>query len=176
MKKKYSFTGETMNWHGVILQRIKADIDIPMHEIKAGTLGGWLQSKDNLDQYGSAWVAENAKVYDNAFVGGHAYVGGNANIHGDAIIEGNVKVYGNINIESGCIHNAETTDHSSSREQPKHIQEYSKRDLPPAKHTYINHRTGEVAFMNAYEAAIENRKERERREYEKYENPDPPFP
>ena len=174
--KKYSFTGETMSWDGLILHRIRANVDIPMHGIKAGTLGGWIQSKDNLSQYDSAWVAENAKVYENAFVGGHAYVGGNANIHGNAIIEGNVKVYGEVDIESGCIFNIEMMDHSPSCEQPKHIQEYSKKDLSPAKHTYINHRTGEVAFMNAYEAAIENRKERERREYEKYENPDPPFP
>ena len=84
--------------------RIKALIDIPMHNIKAGDLGGYVSDRHILDHEGSCWVGGNAiaskynygsasvredsLVTDNAistgYVRGKAVIKGNAFVDGDA--------------------------------------------------------------------------------------------
>ena len=44
--------------------RIRALFDFGY--IKAGELGGWIESENNLSQYGDAWVSGNAEVSGNA--------------------------------------------------------------------------------------------------------------
>lgn len=84
--KKYEFTGEVKNIGGVTLHRIRALIDIPEHDVKAGDLGGWIEAKSNLSQKGAAWVTGSAcvtgkaRVTDSAWVTGAAWVMGNARI------------------------------------------------------------------------------------------------
>lgn len=46
--KKYELTGETKEIDGKILHRIRALIDIPEHDVKAGDLGGWIEAERNL--------------------------------------------------------------------------------------------------------------------------------
>ena len=68
MKKYKLDTGQKINWNGRTLYRIKACIDFtPMYGdmIKAGTLGGYIENKRNLSQYGKSWVCGNALVCDN---------------------------------------------------------------------------------------------------------------
>jgi serine acetyltransferase len=60
------------------MYRIEALRDIPLHGVKAGDLGGYVNSPKVLSQNGSAWIADNAMVLDNVVVQGNAYVGGNA--------------------------------------------------------------------------------------------------
>ena len=67
---------------GKKLYRIEALKDFG--DVKAGDLGGYIESEDNLSHYGNAWVYDNASVYGNASVSGNASVGGNACIRGDA--------------------------------------------------------------------------------------------
>lgn len=43
--KKYELTGETKEIGGKILHRIRALIDIPEHDVKAGDLGGWIEAE-----------------------------------------------------------------------------------------------------------------------------------
>jgi hypothetical protein len=54
MKKKYEFTGETINLNGLILKRIR--------RISDKLIGGWIQSEDNLyeDMYlkTRVWVVD----------------------------------------------------------------------------------------------------------------------
>ena len=45
MSKKYELTDETMEWEGHTLHRIKALRDF--NYVKAGDLGGWVESEDN---------------------------------------------------------------------------------------------------------------------------------
>ena len=52
--KKYKFTGETKEWCGHILHRIRAIVDIAY--AKAGAVGGWIESESNLSENGNAWV------------------------------------------------------------------------------------------------------------------------
>ena len=97
--------------------RIQALIDIPMHGVKAGDLGGFVMNENVLDHEGSCWVGgnaiagtpypyreryyesakfvtENALVTDEAFsrggIGGNAKVFGNANVTADIAAESSI--------------------------------------------------------------------------------------
>ena len=102
--KKYEFTGEVKNIGGKILHRIRALIDIPEHDVKAGDLGGWIEAERNLSQKGAAWVADEARVTGLSLVTGNALVMENARVMGKArvtglsLVAGNALVMGNANI------------------------------------------------------------------------------
>lgn len=53
-----------------ILYRIEALKDF--NGVKAGSLGGYIESEDNLSHDDNAWISGNARVYSNAWVGGNA--------------------------------------------------------------------------------------------------------
>ena len=61
-------------------------------QIKAGDLGGWIESESNLSQDGDCWVDDdsmvygNAKVFENALVRADSKIYGDANVMGDAIV------------------------------------------------------------------------------------------
>ena len=76
--EKYEATGETKEWFGVTLHRIRAVADIAALGITIGTLGGWIEKPSNLDVSGDAWVFGNAQVFGDAQVFGNAWVFGNA--------------------------------------------------------------------------------------------------
>lgn len=59
--KKYEFTGETKEFLGHTLHRIRAVIDFG--DVKAGDLGGWIEKEENLSHEGNAWVCGNAEVW-----------------------------------------------------------------------------------------------------------------
>ena len=98
--KKYELTAETKEIGGNILHRIRALIDIPLHDVKAGDLGGWIEAERNLSQEGSAWVADeawvtgSAWVTDSAWVTGAACVTGSARVTGKAWVTGSARVTG----------------------------------------------------------------------------------
>ena len=110
--KKFRLTDETMTVDGVTYHRIRAckDFDVQGYHVKAGDLGGYVESERNIDQDGNAWVGGlariggnarvfgnthvrgNARIGDNAVIGGHAVIGGNAVIGDNAVIGGNAEV------------------------------------------------------------------------------------
>ena len=92
---KYKLTEETKCVAGITLYRIQALINIPSHSVKAGDLGGWVQSENNLSQDDTAWVSGNAQVYDNALVYDDAQVYGNARVYGEAQVYGEARVSDN---------------------------------------------------------------------------------
>ena len=85
INKKYEFTGETKEWRGHTLHRIRAIVDIAY--AKAGEVGGWIESESNLSENCNAWVCGDAKVYGDAKVCGNAKVYGNAEVCGNAKVE-----------------------------------------------------------------------------------------
>lgn len=87
---KYIITDETIQHDGHTLHRIKALKSFD--NVKAGDLGGWIQSENNLSQEGNCWVYDNAKVY------GRAKVYDNAQIYNNVIVCGEANVYGNANV------------------------------------------------------------------------------
>lgn len=102
--KKYELTAETKEIGGKILHRIRALIDIPEHDVKAGDLGGWIEAERNLSQKGAAWVrgdavvtgaawvTDSARVTDSACVTGSACVTDEARVTGKAWVRGNAVV------------------------------------------------------------------------------------
>ena len=72
--KKYEFTGEVKYIGRKILHRIRALRDIPEYGVKAGDLGGWVETEWNLSHYGEAWVMGSARVMGAARVMGSARV------------------------------------------------------------------------------------------------------
>lgn len=99
MDKKYRLTDETQEYNGNTLYRIQATKNFS--NVKAGDLGGWVESEDNLSHYGSCWVYDDACVLKKAVVSecatihDNAIISGNAKIKDSAKIFGNAKVFGN---------------------------------------------------------------------------------
>ena len=62
--KKFELTTDRIEENGTILYRIKALIDFG--DVKAGDFGGYVEKEENLSQYGSAWVSDNARVSGDA--------------------------------------------------------------------------------------------------------------
>ena len=112
--EKYRLTNDTIEFEGRTLYRIEALKDFDT--VKAGNLGGFIESTNNLAQSGTSWVFDNAKVFGNAFVRDDAKVFDNAKIFdnaalfdnahvlndaqvfGKAVLNDNVRVLGNAKI------------------------------------------------------------------------------
>ena len=116
MGKKYILTDDVIDFNGHTLHRIKAVRDFDC--VKAGDLGGFIESEKNLDHDGDAWVTDSARVTgdarvtdsarvsgaalvtgdawvtDSARVSGAAWVSGSALVSGDAIVTGDARVTG----------------------------------------------------------------------------------
>ena len=98
MEKKYELTDNVINHNGRTLYRIRALRDFS--DVKAGDLGGYVQTEYNLSHEGNAWVDDYAKVYDDArvscdaFIRSYAIVYGRAKIYDKAIISGYAKIHG----------------------------------------------------------------------------------
>ena len=99
--KKYEFVdGDTIEFNGKMLRRIRALRDIPEFNVKAGDLGGYLEKEENLSSSGSCWVSDKAwvfgeaLVFDKARVSGKARVFGEARVYGEAWVSGEARVYG----------------------------------------------------------------------------------
>lgn len=102
VQRKYEFTGETKEFSGHTLHRIRAvrDFETPQGIVKSGCIGGWVESEKNLDQNYTAWVADEAMVFDKALVSeeacvsGHAQVFDNATVTGGAEVTDNARIFG----------------------------------------------------------------------------------
>ena len=73
--KKYELT-TTCHPANPKLFQVKALRNIPEFLVKAGDLGGWIESEANLSQHGDCWVSGNAQVSENGWVSGGALVSG----------------------------------------------------------------------------------------------------
>ena len=101
--KKFELTTDSIEESGTTLYRIKALIDFG--DVKAGSLGGYVEKEENLSQANTAWVYGNACVYGNAWVYGNACVYGNARVSGDACVYGYAWVYGNARVSGdACVY------------------------------------------------------------------------
>lgn len=108
-KKKYVFTNETMVFHHgfpeektTVLHRIQAVVNIPLHGVKAGDLGGFIESEENLAHSGKAWVSGDALVFDESVVKGNAFVGGTSMVK-QSSVAGRVVVTGSALIEGSLL-------------------------------------------------------------------------
>ena len=97
--KKYELVPDAEErFMGRVVHRICAMRDFGC--VRAGSIGGFVESEDNLSQEGEAWiygdavVCDDAKVFENASVYGYAKVLGNASVYNDAVVAGHASVYG----------------------------------------------------------------------------------
>ena len=91
--KKYELTSETVvTPSGRTLHRIKALRDFGA--VRAGDLGGFVESEKNLSHEGLCWVYGNAWVSENARVYGDARVYGNALVYKNSRVSEKARVYG----------------------------------------------------------------------------------
>lgn len=100
---KYEFTGETKDWRGHELHRIRAlrsFIKSDGFPVDIGDLGGWIESEKNLAQQGNCWVSgegivlENARLFDDSLVDNYAEVYGNAILCDDAKVRNTASACG----------------------------------------------------------------------------------
>lgn len=82
----------TMEHANRTLYRIKALRDFG--NVKAGDIGGWVESEDNLSQYEHCWIYDDAKVYGEARISNNAQIRSHAEISGCAKIYQNASVWG----------------------------------------------------------------------------------
>ena len=112
MDKKYELTNETLEWRGRTLHRIRALRDFG--NVKAGDLGGWVESERNLSYEGDCWLFDEAKAYDNSQLSGNAcasgytllfdnsQLSGNARASGDTLLFDNACAYGNARLSGNA--------------------------------------------------------------------------
>ena len=98
MEKKYELTDETIEHYGTVLHRIKALKDFG--DVKAGDIGGYVESEDNLSQEGNCWIYDDAIVKDKAKVLDIAEVKGNAQVLDHAIVTNGIIVGSTINCDA----------------------------------------------------------------------------
>ena len=55
--------------------------------VRAGHIGGFVESESNLSQDSNSWVAHNAKVFDDAFVTNCSVVLSNASVYGKTVLD-----------------------------------------------------------------------------------------
>ncbi|NGP56808.1 hypothetical protein FLT15_00055 [Paenibacillus thiaminolyticus] len=103
MQKKYEFTGETTTdiAEGATLHRIRAVRNFA--DVKAGDLGGWIESEYNLDHAGKCWVYDDSAVFGRGRVRHNAKVMNNSNVYdngtvGDGAIIDNSSVFGSATV------------------------------------------------------------------------------
>ena len=96
---KYEMTD--VRWPGNHrLRAIRAKRDIPLHGVKVGDIGGYIEKLENLSEDGDAWVAHYARVTEKAHVSGDALVTAWAHVSGCAQICGSAAVGGHAEIRS----------------------------------------------------------------------------
>ncbi len=78
---------------GTTLYRIRALKDFG--KVKAGNLGGFVRSEDNLSQLGDCWVADEAQVYDQAVISDDAQIRGHGRVYGHGRVDDKGQVLGN---------------------------------------------------------------------------------
>lgn len=80
-------------------KRVRALRDIPKYGVKAGDIGGFVDSESCLSQEGDSWVAENGVVALGSVVSEDAFVGGNAVVCNRSVVKGTARVVGNALVE-----------------------------------------------------------------------------
>lgn len=63
MNTKFEFVdGDTIEFNGTTLRRIRALRDIPAFNVKTGDLGGYLAEESSLSQDNNSWIEKNAWI------------------------------------------------------------------------------------------------------------------
>lgn len=89
---KYELTEQYFTHGKHTLRRIRALKDFA--DVKAGDLGGYIETEHNLSQHGNCWVYDEAMVYGNARVENDAQVREQAQVYDNARLSDNATAMG----------------------------------------------------------------------------------
>lgn len=84
IERKYELVPLNVDHNGKWLYRIRALKDFA--DVKKGDFGGYVETEDNLDQFGDCWIYDEGKVTDTA------WVGNNARVYDFGTVEDNARV------------------------------------------------------------------------------------
>jgi len=93
MKKYELLQDDFIIKNGKKLYRIRAIRDFGI--VKAGAMGGYIESEKNLSHDGNCWVADHGLVYEKGQVFGDGQVAGNGWVCGNGRVSGHGWVFGN---------------------------------------------------------------------------------
>jgi hypothetical protein len=109
---KYSLSNNTKWFMGRKLHQIKSEkyfTDGQKSPVGIGALGGWIEKKENLSQYGLSWISIGAHVFDDAQVIDNAYVGGSATVFGNAVVKEDAKLVSDVMVFDNAIVGGQVT-------------------------------------------------------------------
>lgn len=101
-KYKILYDNKIEIYDGIYLYRIQALKDFD--DVKAGDIGGYVQSEKNLYQEGNCWIYDNAIAYnnssviDNAKIKDNVILSDNAVVMDDAVVKDAAYIFGNSHI------------------------------------------------------------------------------
>jgi len=84
--KRYELTQNRDNQG---LYQIRAILDNPLWNVKAGDVGGWVESENNLSQEGMGWISEGASVQGEALVH-HALLNDGTHVYGKSVLHNGI--------------------------------------------------------------------------------------
>ena len=121
--KKYELIKETKTCSTIrIMYRIRALKDFS--DIKAGDVGGWVCSENNLSQEGDCWIYDDAKCLDNAKMFDNAKMYDNAIMCNNAVMCNNAEMYGNAEMYDNAILDKDKILYGSINKSYKKIFQY----------------------------------------------------
>ena len=109
MEKKYVLLKPTTVINGAQCHRIQAVRDFA--DIRKGTIGGYVETEENLSHEGNCWIYDNAAacgksrvhgdaiIYDEAIIADNALVSGSAKVHDEALVKENASVLGQAELQ-----------------------------------------------------------------------------
>lgn len=112
-KKKYEIT-DIAHPDNPKLHRIRSLVDL-CDDVLKGTLGGYVESYENLSQEGDSWVGKDAVACEDAYVSGNAiltdcavakgssYIGKNALVAGNAVVQDYAIIAAGWITETACV-------------------------------------------------------------------------
>jgi acetyltransferase-like isoleucine patch superfamily enzyme len=119
MHKKYELTKEYKYVDGdTKVYRIRALSDF--RDVTAGTLGGFVESQENLSHYGNCWI------WEDAIVSGHATVADNAQVKNKAVVSGDAYIMDSARIlENATVSGAASVSHDTHIRGNARVHGYS---------------------------------------------------
>lgn len=148
MEKKYVLTETTATIGKTQLYRIKALRSFG--DVIVGSLGGYIESEDNLSHEGNCWVYDEAKVHDHALVSGNGRIYGNTQLHDNTQVYGNGVVTGDVHLHDKAQVYGDAIIRGTSRLY-NNVQIYGKGIVKGTSRIY-----GDIQFYPDEEAVLDS--------------------
>lgn len=103
IEDKYTLSTVSKEVNGKKVYRIVSLINIPRFDVKVGTIGGFVETMENLSNYHDCWIADDAIVMEEARVTMDAYISGEAIISGISVIKEDARVEDTAKVDGSSV-------------------------------------------------------------------------